>query len=143
MKFATLITIFSWSWVIHLVSSKPITAFFLPGELEDYVKMTRHPGTDLSEISICLRLIDTGYTLSCIVAVDKSVTRQFFRYYSVQFPKAGIGNMVILASIMEGEGAGIKDEYLTLYLGSEDGEKDDFGREVGSYLMATKGDMLS
>ena len=60
----------------------------------------------------------------------------------MQFPKAGIGNMVILASIMEGEGAGIKDEYLTLYLGSEDGEKDDFGREVGSYLMATKGDML-
>ena len=61
----------------------------------------------------------------------------------MQFPKAGIGNMVILASIMEGEGAGIKDEYLTLYLGSEDGEKDDFGREVGSYLMATKGDMSS
>ena len=60
----------------------------------------------------------------------------------MQFPKAGIGNMVILASIMEGEGGGIKDEYLTLYLGSEDGEKDDFGREVGSYLMATKGDML-
>ena len=57
----------------------------------------------------------------------------------MQFPKAGIGNMVILASVMEGEGAGIKDEYLTLYLGSEDGEKDDFGREVGSYLMATKG----
>ena len=50
--------------------------------------------------------------------------------------------MVILASIMEGEGAGIKDEYLTLYLGSEDGEKDDFGREVGSYLMATKGVMF-
>ena len=71
MKFATLLTIFCWGTCS--VSSKPITAFFLPGEVEDYVKMTRHPGTqDLAEISICLRL-DTvdKYSIFIVVAVDK------------------------------------------------------------------------
>ena len=70
MKFAALITIFCWG--THTVSSKPITAFFLPGDLEDYVKMTRHPGTDLSEISICLRL-DTFIVVADVAVMTSGI----------------------------------------------------------------------
>ena len=69
MKFAGWLTIFCWG--TRSVSTKPITAFFLPGEVEDYVKMIRHPGTqDLAEISICLRFRYSRY-IFIVVAVDK------------------------------------------------------------------------
>ena len=49
--------------------------------------------------------------------------------------------MIILASIMENEGSGIKDEFFTLYHGSNEEEEDEQGRDMGTYLMATKGIM--
>ena len=42
---------------------------------------------------------------------------------------------------MEGEGNGIKDEFFTLYLGTKEDQYDNYGRNIGSYLMATKGIM--
>ena len=56
----------------------------------------------------------------------------FGRFYSTQLPKGGIGNMLVLASVMSGEGSGIRDEFLTLYMQAEE-----VGR--GTYQMATKG----
>ena len=47
--------------------------------------------------------------------------------------------MIILASIMENEGTGIKDEFFTLYHSNKENENDDLNREMGTYLMATKG----
>ena len=33
-----------------------LEVYFLPGDYEDYIKMTRHPGvTDFSELTVCLR----------------------------------------------------------------------------------------
>ena len=40
--------------------------------------------------------------------------------------------MLVLASVMSGEGSGIRDEFLTLYMQAEE-----VGR--GTYQMATKG----
>ena len=32
--------------------------FYVPGGLEDYIKMTRHPGDqDLNELSVCMRSV--------------------------------------------------------------------------------------
>ena len=42
--------------------------------------------------------------------------------------------MMILASVMSGEGSGIKDEFFTLYMQAEESEKDEFGRDLGIYL---------
>ena len=62
-----------------------------------------------------------------------------FRFYSTQLPKGGIGNMVVLASVMSGEGSGIRDEFFTLYMQAEEAELDEFGRGKGTYLVATRG----
>ena len=47
--------------------------------------------------------------------------------------------MVVLASVMSGEGSGIRDEFFTLYMQAEEAELDEFGRGKGTYLMATRG----
>lgn len=47
--------------------------------------------------------------------------------------------MVVLASVMSGEGSGIQDEFFTLYMQAEEAQLDEFGRGKGTYLMATRG----
>ena len=47
--------------------------------------------------------------------------------------------MVVLASVMSGEGSGIRDEFFTLYMQAEEVELDEFGRGKGTYLVATRG----
>ena len=101
-------------YIVHLVKSQKMKVYSLSGSQTDYFKMTRHPGsTEVQDLSLCMR------------------------WYPVQMPKVSLGNMIILASVMEGAENGIKDEYFTLYHGTKEAETDNYGRELGSYLMAT------
>ena len=47
--------------------------------------------------------------------------------------------MVVLASVMSGEGNGIQDEFFTLYRQAEEAQLDEYGRGKGTYLLATRG----
>ena len=102
--------------LVPLITAQMMKVYSLSGSQADYFKMTRHPGkTEVQDLSLCMR------------------------WYPVQMPKVSLGNMIILASVMEGGENGIKDEYFTLYHGTKEAETDNYGRELGSYLMATGG----
>ena len=127
---------------LPLISAMDV--YSIPGGLDDFLKMIRHPGDkDLDEMSMCMRFVrlDKGVFHRLKYCHFKSPTCFFnaCRFYSTQLPKGGIGNMKILASVMSGEGNGIRDEFFTLYMQAEEAELDEFGRGMGTYLMATRG----
>ena len=112
------IFLFLTGYIVLFINAQKMKVYTLSGSQGDYIKMTKHPGkTEVQDLSVCMR------------------------WYPVQMPKVSLGNMIILASVMEGGDNGIKDEYFTLYHGTKEAETDRYGRELGSYLMATGGSM--
>ena len=56
---------FSIFWFLLLLPpNRAMDVYYIPGGLDDYLKMTRHPGdADLNELSMCMR---SGKSIFCI-----------------------------------------------------------------------------